>query len=147
MNDIFTSELFGTVMQILIPVLATAIGAVITAVAARVAAKLKEESEKIKEEKAAARVVHYINILEQTVVDVVKGLNQSTVSKLKEAAADGKLTPEEIEKVSADAKATIIAILGPTGIEILHMAFADINSLVALKIERVVGEVKLDKAA
>ena len=135
MSEVFNSELFGTIMQILIPIIATAIGTVITVY-------VKRWADVAKETKIGKETARYINLLEKTVYDVVQGLNQSTVQKLKEAAADGKLTPAEIEQVSTDAKLTILAIIGPKGIEVLSMAFADLQLLIACKIESTVLELK-----
>lgn len=130
------SELMTAVLQILIPALITALGIVITALANNIAGYLKQ--------KANSNLLNrYIDVLTDIVVDVVQSLNQTTVEDLKSAAADGKLTDEEINMISAKALDTVKTILGARGLEVLKIAFEDVDSLIASKIERAVREVKL----
>ena len=139
MEPIFTRELLGQILTILIPLIATALGTVITLY-------IKRWADDAKETTLGKKTIRYINILEKAAIDVVQGLNQTTVQKLKEAASDGKLTPAEIEEVRADALLQIRAILGATGIEVLSQTVADLNALIACNIERIVLESKKEAA-
>lgn len=142
MNELFTSELFTTIMQILLPTLATAVGVVITAVAAKAVALINQKSEDAKETTAGKKLVKYINLLNGAVVDVVKKLNQTTVEGLKAAAADGKLTSEEITTIGKTARIDIITIIGPAGLAALRDAYGDLDALITAKIEAAVSDVK-----
>ena len=103
---------------------------------------LNAKAENLKTMTNNEKVNHYIDILNETVCDVVVSLNASTVEKLKAAAADGKLTPEEIAEIQDDAITRVVDIIGPTGIEVLGQAFDDLDTMIASKIDRWVEEVK-----
>lgn len=125
----------STFVEVLVPIIATAVGTVLIALARNISIYLSKKTQ-------SDLIDKYIKLLESTVIDVVQGLNQTTVSKLKEASSDGKLTPEEIESINEDAAMTIKNILGVEGMEILNTAFSDFDKLVASKIERAVLETK-----
>lgn len=129
------NELLTTVIQVLVPVLLTALGTVIVALSNNVAQYLKQ--------KANSNLLNrYIDTLNDIVYDVVMSLNQTTVEQLKAAALDGKLTKDEIDMISSQALDSVKAVLGVRGIEILKIAFEDIDLLIANKIERAVVEAK-----
>jgi ABC-type multidrug transport system fused ATPase/permease subunit len=134
-SSIIDNELFQQFMAVLIPIIAAALG---TAITAAVTAFTKYVSEKTKSE----RLKKYMVALEETVYDVVQALNQKEVLALKEAAEDGKLTTEEISRISKSALDTVLAILGVAGVEILSKVYTDVNEMIANKIERVVLELK-----
>jgi hypothetical protein len=100
------------------------------------------QSEQIKAKTNQDKINHYIDILNDTVAEVVVSLNASTVDALKAAAQDGKLTPAEVEEIKSGAIETIYSILGNTGIEILELAFDDLEALIAVKIDKAVENVK-----
>jgi hypothetical protein len=100
------------------------------------------QAEQIKAKTNQEKINHYIDILNQTVAEVVVSLNASTVDALKAAAQDGKLTPEEVEEIKGDAIDTIYAILGNAGLSILELAFDDLDALVAVKIDKAVEKAK-----
>lgn len=129
------NELLTTVIQVLVPVLLTALGTVIVALSNNVSQYLKQ--------KANSNLLNrYIDTLNDVVYDVVMSLNQTTVAELKAAAIDGKLTTDEINIISSKALESVKAIIGVRGIEILKIAFEDIDALIANKIERAVVEAK-----
>ena len=73
-----------------------------------------------------------VNALAQTVVDDLKG-----------AAADGKLTPEEIKGVQAKAIASVMVHLGPQGVkELKAIVGDDLNTLILNYIESQVAITK-----
>lgn len=125
------NELMTTILQILIPVLATAIGTVLIALANSASTYLKQRT-------SSNLINHYVDILESVVADVVMGLNQTTVQRLKEAAEDGKLTKDEIAYISGQAIDSVKAILGVKAIEILKITFEDVDALITNKIEHMV---------
>lgn len=131
---IINESTIGQVLEILIPIIATALGTVLINLANKYADMIKQKTK-------SEKIDRYVRLLNETVKDVVVSLNQTTVDKLKEAATDGKLTPEEIEMVKADAITTVTDILGITGVEVLALAFEDLNALIATKIEKAVREV------
>jgi hypothetical protein len=100
------------------------------------------QAEQIKAKTNQEKINHYIDILNDTVAEVVVSLNASTVDALKAAAADGKLTVEEITDIKENAIDTIFSILGNTGIEVLQLAFDDLEELIAVKIDKAVENVK-----
>lgn len=126
--NFWNDQLLGQILTILIPILATAVGGVITALGARAVSVLKERSDTRKFDK-------YLDILNETIQDVVISLNQSTVNIIKEAAADGKLTEEEKQLIFQTAKDDIYGILGPKGIQILQTVYDDLEGLIKHKIE------------
>ena len=131
-------DAINSAMDTLLPIVATAIGSVITAVAAAAGARW---AAKIKEETKGKKLARHIKTLDDTVADVVRGMNQKTVAALKEKAADGKLTKEEIDSISVDARLQISAIMGD-GMDEIKSSFGDTDALIAAKIERAVGEAK-----
>jgi alkyl hydroperoxide reductase subunit AhpF len=124
-----------TIIQVLVPVLATAVGTMLIAFANSASTYMKKKTE-------SNLLNDYIAILCDTVVDVVQGLNQTTVQQIKDAAEDGKLTSDEIATINAQAIETVKSIVGVKGISILQLAFEDIDTLIANKIERAVVDCK-----
>jgi alkyl hydroperoxide reductase subunit AhpF len=112
------------------------------ALAAFIVKWVNAKAEQIKAQTNQDKIDQYIDILNETVEDVVVSLNQTTVLAFKEAAADGKLTKEEIEEVSEKAIDAVYLILGKQGRELLQTVFDDLDTLIVTKIERSVKEVK-----
>lgn len=128
-------EISKTAIQILVPLVATAVGSMLVALLGSVANYFRQQAKS-----ASAR--KYVDLLDGIAREVVVGLNQTVVDKLKEASADGKLTPEEINSVSAQALETVKVILGVRGIAALQSIFNDIDSLIASKLEYAVVQAK-----
>lgn len=81
-------------------------------------------------------------MLNDTVGNVVSGLNQELVNDMKLANTDGKLTKEEIEDIKEKAIKRVFNILGENGTLILKSAYGDLSQLVDSKIEKVVQDAK-----
>lgn len=128
-----TETIINSLVQTLLPIIISALGSVLIAMSAYYANYFKQKAK-------SEQINRYIDLLDQTVYDVVIALNQTTVDKLKEASADGKLTPEEVQYLKEDAFNTITNILGLTGMNVLNLAFDDVNALIASKIQRTVRE-------
>lgn len=126
-----SDDVLTTVIQILVPILATALGTVLIALANTIATYFKQRT-------SSNVLNHYIDLLESVVVDVVMGLNQTTVQQIKDAAADGKLTKEEVDTISAQALESVKQILGVKALEILKITFEDVDALITNKIEHAV---------
>lgn len=120
---------------IILTALATAVAGIITALSTKAINWLTSKTKSNELDK-------YLNLLNETVIDVVKSLDQTVVWRLKEASQDGKLTKEEIEDISKLAKRTIMELLGENTIAVLSEVFSDVEALIASKIERAVMEVK-----
>ena len=131
-----TNEVLTTVIQILVPILATALGTVLIALANNVSTYFKQRTN-------SGILQRYISLLNSVVCDVVLSLNQTTVADIKAASADGKLTKEEIDSISVQAIESVKNIIGARGVEVLQLVYEDLDALIANKIERAVGEAKL----
>lgn len=105
---------------------------------------LNAKAEAIKLKTKREELHKYIDLLDQTVSEVVVSLNQTTVDKLKEAAADGQLTIEEIQMIQKNAVDSVYAILGKEALNMLLLVYDDLDKLIAAKIEKVVVEIKYE---
>lgn len=130
-------DIGAVIIQTILPLIASALGTVLIAATTYYANYFRQKAQ-------SEKINRYIEQLESTVYDVVMSLNQTTVEKLKEASADGKLTPEEIDVIKSDARDTITKIIGVTGMNLLGLVFEDVDALIASKIERTVKEVKVE---
>lgn len=74
--------------------------------------------------------------------DAVIYYNETVVWKLKEAAADGKITDEEGRKIAADALEHIVENAGPKLMETLNEYFGDVQKIILNMIEKYVAEEK-----
>ena len=128
--------------ELLIQVLTALVIPILPAIAAFVIKFISVKMDAIKAQTQQDKIDQYIDILNDTVADVVISLNQTTVDSLKAAAADNKLTEEEIEEISNKAIDAVYLILGRQGRELLQTVFDDLDALIAAKIERAVVEVK-----
>lgn len=131
MGEIFLSA----VVQVIVPAIATAVGTFLILLTRNVSKYLQKKSD-------SDNVDKYIGLLESAVVDVVQGLNQTTVGHLKTASADGKLTSEEMRLIKYEARDSVRNILGVDGMNALRTVFADLDTLISNKIERAVLESK-----
>lgn len=115
------------------------------AVATFIITWFKAKTEEINKNMENQTLKSYIDILNCVVSDVVKSLNQTTVDNLRAAAADGKLTKEEGEKLKNDAVTQVYKIIGSHGIDVLKEVFTDLDSLIANKVEANVHSMKQKK--
>ena len=84
-------------------------------------------------------VAHYISILDTTLENVVMAMNQTMVNGMKAASDDGRLTSAEQTMLKNQALTSIYNIIGETGTTILKSAFADLDKLIEVKIDSLVG--------
>ncbi len=88
------------------------------------------------------KLMQAVALLDQVVIEVVKELNQTLVSELKKAKADGKLTPDEVAQIRSKAVEMVISRLGSGIVEILLKYFGSLTELVVTKIEAAVYDLK-----
>lgn len=81
-------------------------------------------------------VKNALDSVEDTVADVVVYLKTTTVSQIKEASADGKLTKEEITEIVGQAKRRILAIISEDSLLILNDVIDDVDAWLENKIEK-----------
>ncbi len=96
-------------------------------------------SAKIKQIKQLTKnqtVKNALDSIDDTVADVVVYLKTTTVSQIKEASADGKLTKEEIADIINQAKCRILAIVSEDSLLILQEVVDDVDAWLENKIEK-----------
>lgn len=131
-------------MKELLPEILAALSPLLLAVIAYGAKKLAD----LINAKVQSEALRNILIRTDTVVfAAVKELAQVTVDSLKEAAADGKITPEEAAKVKADALAKVKSYLGQPGLDALMQILGlkdapTVDAYLSSKIEAAVRDVK-----
>ena len=81
-----------------------------------------------------------------TVNDTVHELQQTVVDGLKEAAADGKLTQDEIAWLNAQLLTMVKAKMAQPAIDLLNAAKVDINALITGMAEAAIKNMKKDEA-
>jgi len=88
--------------------------------------------------------------LDDAVFNAVRSVQQATVDELKSVSADGKLTPEQREKVKQAAIDAVKAHLGDKGIAelagILGLENGAIDKLLSTRIEAAVHDLKVARA-
>lgn len=80
--------------------------------------------------------------LSTTVEDTVHELQQTVVDGLKEAASDGKLTPEEVSSLNAKLLEMVKAKMAQPAIDLLTAAQIDINTLIMGMAESAIKKMK-----
>lgn len=88
--------------------------------------------------------------LDDAVFAVVKELEQTVAAGLREAAADGKITPEEVAKIKQAALDKVKSYVGPKGLDtaLAVLGLKDASALDALisgRVEAAVHDVKAAK--
>lgn len=83
-----------------------------------------------------------MNLLDQTVMDVVGELNRTVVADLKRAKADGKLTPDEQAQIKHKAVNLVLGRLGRSFVFLLQYSFGSVIGLIGSKIEAAVHDQK-----
>ena len=95
-------------------------------------AKIKQ----IKQVTKNQTVKNALDSIEDTVADVVVYLKTTTVTQIKEASADGKLTKDEINDIVGQAKRRILAIISEDSLLILNDVIDDVDAWLENKIEK-----------
>lgn len=80
--------------------------------------------------------------LSTTVEDTVHELQQTVVDGLKEAASDGKLTPEEVSSLNTKLLEMVKAKMAQPALDILTAAQIDINTLIMGMAESAIKKMK-----
>lgn len=88
----------------------------------------------------------YIQIAEKTVIDTVRGLNQSMVVDLKKAAQDGKLTDEEKKQIQNTAITVINSTLSENIKDTIGVVYGDLPSWIKTQVEIAVANEKKDNS-
>ena len=110
-------------LQILLP----AIGTLLVALLGFGSAWLNAKADQIKNETVQEKTTEYIFNLQQVMASIVDAATKTVVDGLKEANADGKLTPEEQVQIKATVSNTIKAQLTEEGRAMLGTIVADID--------------------
>lgn len=118
---------------------------VCTALAGFLIKWLNAKAEQVKLATKREELHKYIDLLDQTISEIVVSLNGTTVKQLKEAAADGKLTIEEIQGIQKGALDSVYAVLGEEALNMLSMVYDDLDKLIAFKIEKAVADAKVEE--
>lgn len=89
--------------------------------------------------------------LDDAVLASVREVQQVTVDAIKEASADGKLSPDERAKVKQAALSSVKSHLGTKGladlVKILGLEDGTIDSLISTRVEAAVHDLKQARAA
>ena len=136
-----TQELVSQVVAALLPILQLLVVALVGWAAKEVAGFI---AQRIKNEALKAA----LDRLNVTVFDVVLDVEQTVVSKLKDASAGGKpITDAVWADVKDTAIAKVKALLGPAGIAKLLsvLGITDVDNLIATKVESHVAQLKRSK--
>ena len=131
-----TQENLDLLIQALIPILITAASGTIIAVA-------KFLTDYISQKTNSNRVNHYLERLDQTILEVVEALNQTTVNPIKDA--HGKLSEEEKSRIFQASYKSVIRIMSRAGLAVLADAYEDVNELILAKLEATVGAVNAER--
>ena len=91
------------------------------------------------------RLVQAIVLLDQVVIEVVKELNQTIVTGLKTAKADGKLTPDEARQVKNKAIELVQNRMGLGWVRLIQSALGPFGQVVGTKIEAAIFDSKTVK--
>ena len=103
-------------------------------------AKTKESTVKIKD----TNTRHAVDTVENAATTVVYKMAQTTVDDLKEKAADGKLTADEIAQLKADSLAEVKQLVGTDVVNTIQTVFGDAEAWITAKIECAVKSMKLN---
>lgn len=102
--------------------------------------KSKSEANKVKTQNESVK--NYIQIALDTTSQVVDMLNTTVVNDWKKAAADGKLTYEEIAALTADARTKVMTILSQSAVTALQQVYGDLNSMIDTWVKNAVEKAK-----
>ena len=105
---------------------------------------LNSKTTEIKQKNRYTQLNAYIDIASKTVLDTVNAGNQTVVSDLKAASADGKLTKDERSQILGDAVNNVLITLSDDVKAVLGQAFTDIPAWVETQIESFIDQKKVD---
>lgn len=128
--DELMKHIISDVVIPLLPLLQVLVGALISLVIWKLKKKIKNDD-----------VAHYLDILQDLVVNVVGELNQTTIIALKEAQG-GKLTDEQKEFYFNQAKDKIMFQLTAAQAKVLGGVYTDLDGYIDLLIESTVNQMK-----
>lgn len=128
--DILLQHIISDVVIPLLPLLQVLVGALITLAIWKLKKKIKNDD-----------VAHYLDILQDLVVNVVGELNQTTIIALKEAQG-GKLTDEQKELYFNQAKDKIMLQITDAQAKVLKEVYTDLDAYVDSLIESTVNQMK-----
>lgn len=103
-------------------------------------ARTQEVTSKIQD----TTIRHAVDTVGNAATTIVYKLAQTTVDDLKEKAADGKLTAEEIAQLKADSLAEVKQLVGTDVVNTIQSVFGDAEAWITAKIEAAVKSLKLD---
>lgn len=126
------------VITILYPVIVALLGFLSTKLIAFINSKTEAVKKNIKNE----TVKTYIDVVSNTVSEVVQALNQEIVNGIKEASKDGKLTEDEAKEIKNKAIEKTLGILSDDAKETLTMVFGDLDTYISTLIESAVYKAK-----
>lgn len=130
--ELIINALVENLLEIVSALAITAIGAAGTWLAAKIAQAKNLGNIQAATEEATLRAQETVKELQQTMVD-----------GLKAAAADGKLTADEIESLRARVVELTLAKMSTAAINILNAAGVDLSALIIGKAEAVISDGKL----
>lgn len=115
---------------------------VIVAVSGFSVAIIKKKMDEIEEKIQNEKVKKYLNMSENLLVDVIRGVNQTYVDSLKD---EGKFNKEAQEKALEMAKKKFLAIISQEAREAIQEGYKDLGEWLNIKIHATVREEKKPK--
>lgn len=94
-----------------------------------------------------ANIRNALTTAESTISAVVGETAQTTVDAIKSVSADGKLTPDDAQKIKDAAASKIRQLMSDNVYASLHSVIADVDAWIESKIEAAVKELKLKSPA
>jgi uncharacterized protein (DUF1015 family) len=137
MSEIITQ----TLANILIAVI-TLVGAYIIFILTKYTEKLKAETQKIKDEHQRALINQAIDNVDKLIKSTVVQAQETTVIKIKEAIADGKIDKTELAKVAIDVKDKVISQLSLESINLAKQEITDIETYILTRVENELAVLK-----
>lgn len=137
------NQFWVEVLNALIPLLALAV----TIAIAMLAEWLRRKAGQVQQDVVRESFLAAIFELERVANDAILATNQILVEKLKEAAADGKLTKEEAEAAMRMAVEYLQTHLTPGALQILQAAYGPIGAWIEEYLEAKLGALKWGQEA
>lgn len=129
--------MFETFLAAIVPVLLPGAGALVTGLVSLALISVKKY---VTAKTGNALVENALTRITNTTETVVASLTQTVAQGLKEAAADGKLTKDDSERLKAMAHTAIMAQLPAVIKTHAALGITDLEQFVASKIEQAVGK-------
>ena len=99
----------------------------------------------IKKNTKSDTVKSAIDLLEQAAKDTVGELQQTLVEGWKEANADGKLTPDEIEALKQSSLSLVKKRMGPSALKVITAAGIGLEDRINAAVQAAITEMKNSK--